>query len=137
ELVSLLKERKELADAYYTSLEKKSGIFGSRTKNDLRDSQEKLVEIVRADNKIMNTLNRTLDYRNFEKQNMSYTVNSSDDRIRNLSMLNDTLTRQVTFYLSEIKICKATIRRNNIYFIIILAAMIAAFAFRMKKFLRR
>ena len=71
ELARLLTERKVLFDDYSATLSKKSGFFGNKTKNDLRDSQERLKEIVAADNKIIGVLNRTINYRNFEKVNMA------------------------------------------------------------------
>ena len=131
ELLLLLKDRNELFNQYSLSLQKKSGIFGNRTKNDLKDSQEKLVAIIAADNKIMNSLNRTLDYKNFEKLNLSYDVNSFEDRIRNLSILNDTLNNQINIYKKENKIFQTTIKKQRFYFtslvILIIVACVAIF----------
>jgi len=81
--MQLLKERKELFEIYNESLNQKSGIFGNKTKNDLRTTQEKLLDVVAADNKIMNSLSRTLDFRDFEKTNMKYDFSSFEERIRN------------------------------------------------------
>src|SRR5436190_9501926 len=94
ELLQLLKERRELFESYNESLNKKSGLFGNKTKNDLRDSQDKLLAVISADNKIMNSLSRSIDYKNFERINMSYDVTTFEDRLRNLSVLNDTLNNQ-------------------------------------------
>src|SRR4051812_15259942 len=88
DLSALLKQRNELFNAYSASLSRKSGFFGNQTKNDIRESQDKLKEIVEIDNRIMSTLNRTLDYRNFEKTNMTYDVSSYVTRIQNLATLN-------------------------------------------------
>src|SRR4051812_30489594 len=85
ELFRLLSERKQLFDIYTESLEKKSGFFGNTSKNDLRSSQEKLLAVIEADNKIMSSLTRTLDFRNFEKQSMSYDVSGYENRIRNIT----------------------------------------------------
>ncbi len=125
ELLQLLKERKELFDQYSASLNKKSGFFGNRTKNDLKDSQDKLVAIVSADNKIMNSLNRTLDFRNFEKLNMSYDVNSFEERIRNLLRLNDTLFNQNIVYKQENKKFQTAIKKHNFYFVILILLLMA------------
>ena len=126
ELLILLKDRKDLFNQYSASLNKKSGLFGNRTKNDLKDSQDKLVAIVSADNKIMNSLNRTLDFRNFEKLNLSYDVNSFEERIRNLSILNDTLTNQNNIYKKENKIFQSTIKKHRLYFtgLVVLLALV-------------
>ena len=91
ELVTLLKERTILFEKYSQSLASKSGFFGNRTKNDLKESHEKLIEIVKADNKIMNAFNRALSYRNFEKMNMRFDVSGYEERIKNLTVLKDTL----------------------------------------------
>ena len=137
ELLILLKERKELFDQYSASINKKSGIFGNRTKNDLKDSQEKLVSIVAADNKIMNSLSRTLDFRNFEKLNLSYDVNSYEDRIRNLLTLNDTLNKQNNIYKKENKIFQSTIKKHHLYFaMLILLLILSGFILFKKNFNR-
>jgi hypothetical protein len=131
ELMELLKDRKELFDEYSSSIEKKSGFFGNKTKNDIRESQEKLVEIVNADNRIMNLLNRTIDYRNFEKQNMTYDVSSYTDRIKSLSVLNDTLTKRNELYQRENKSLRTSVRKYKFYcgllgFLLILPLLWAA-----------
>ena len=137
ELLILLKERKELFDQYSASINKKSGIFGNRTKNDLKDSQEKLVSIVAADNKIMNSLSRTLDFRNFEKLNLSYDVNSYEDRIRNLLTLNDTLNNQNNIYKKENKIFQSTIKKHHLYFAMLILLLILSGFILFKNFLNR
>jgi hypothetical protein len=115
ELLILLKERQELFDEYTASLSKKSGIFGNKTKNDLRDSQEHLLEIVTADNKIMNLLNRSLDYRNFEKLNMTYDVSSYTDRINNLSTLNQSLLKRNTELEKDNKSYRTALKWRGLY----------------------
>lgn len=130
ELLSLLKERKKLFDTYSMSLNKKSGFFSNRTKNDLKDSQAKLVAIVVVDNKIMNSLNRTLDFRNFEKLNLSYDVNSFEDRIRNLTVLNDTLTIQNINYKNENKLLQSALIKHRFYIaLLIFLLLLISFAF--------
>ena len=137
ELLILLKERKAVFDQYSSSINKKSGLFGNRTKNDLKDSQEKLVSIVAADNKIMNSLSRTLDFRNFEKLNLSYDVNSYEDRIRNLLTLNDTLNNQNNIYKKENKILNSTIKKHHLYFAMLILLLILSGIVLFKKFLSR
>ena len=51
ELFGLLKERQKLFDNYSQSTKKKSGFFGNRTKNDMRESHATLQDIVSIDNK--------------------------------------------------------------------------------------
>jgi len=124
ELISLISERKQLFDAYSESLEKKSGFFGNKTKKDLKNSQEMLVDIVAIDNRIMNALNRTLDYRNYEKQSMRYDVSEYEERIRSLKILNDTLSNKNAFYERELKSLEASLRKHKLYNFFFLMIMV-------------
>lgn len=76
-LRTLLADRKERFEKYQLAIEAKSGIFNTQSKKDLRNANEILSEIVQTDNTIMNELNRLLDYRSYEKVNMSYNLNET------------------------------------------------------------
>ncbi|MBK5285536.1 MAG: hypothetical protein JJE25_09025 [Bacteroidia bacterium] len=95
ELQNLLNERKQKFDSYTNSLEKRSGIFGGKTKNDVLRSNEVLSEIVRTDNRIINTLNRVADFKTFEKVNMNYDLMKSNEQLANLRHAVDTLNGQI------------------------------------------
>ena len=133
ELLQLLKNRNELFNDYNASLVKKSGLFGNKTKTDLRDSQDKLMAVVAADNKIMSSLNRTLNFRDFEKQTMSYDVSSYEKRIRNLSVLNDTLNSQYLRCTQENKILNSTVKRHHLYIASLILLIILTGGAWMKK----
>jgi len=94
ELQNLLKERKEKFDTYTTSLEKRNGIFGGKSKADIKQSNEVLIEIVRTDNKIISTLNRVADFRTFEKVNMNYDLIKCSEQLSNLRNAVDTLSKR-------------------------------------------
>ncbi len=96
ELMDLLQERRERFDAYASSIEKRSGIFGNKTKKDMQQSNNVLTEIVRTDNRIIGVLNRTVDFRNYEKVTLGYDVQANTDRINSLLNSIDTLQKQVT-----------------------------------------
>ena len=96
ELQNLLQERKEKFDAYAASLEKRSGIFGGKTKNDMQRSNEVLTEIVRTDNRIISTLNRVADFKTFEKVNLEYDFMKNNEQLNNLRHAVDTLNKQVS-----------------------------------------
>ena len=87
QLQQLLQERKDRFDKYMNSLQNKSGWFGGKTKKDLLHSQEILVEIVRLDNRMISVLNRQIDYKNFEKTEMTY--NSLDDYAKQNQLMNE------------------------------------------------
>lgn len=95
ELQNLLNERKEKFDAYTNSLEKRSGIFGGKSKADVQRSNEVLIDIVKTDNKIISTLNRVSDFRTFEKVNMNYDLIKCNEQLSNLRNAVDTLNKQL------------------------------------------
>jgi len=129
ELAELLKARQKLFEEYTTSLDQKSGIFGNKTKNDLRDSQDKLREIVTADNKIMGVLNRTVDFRNYEKVNLKYDATSYSQRIDNLTKFNESLVKQNTEYADEILGYKASMKKYRLYNILMGALLVMIIGF--------
>jgi hypothetical protein len=96
DLQNLLLERSQKFDTFTSSLEKRSGIFGNKTKKDIGRSNEVLIEIVKTDNRIISTLNRVIDFRNFEKTNMNYDVMQQNQNHDNLLHATDTLSKQVT-----------------------------------------
>ncbi len=95
ELTDLLIQRSILFDEYRNSLTKKSGFFGNRTKNDMAQTQEQLKSIVAQDNRIIDALNRAMDFKTFEKTAMNYDVSDYADRLKNLHIVNDTLSSQI------------------------------------------
>jgi hypothetical protein len=95
ELEGLLQERKTKFDAYSASLEKHSGIFGNKTKADIKNSSQVLIDIVKADNRIISTLYRVVDFRNYEKVNTGYDLQKKDETLTNLLHATDTLSKQV------------------------------------------
>lgn len=93
-LRELLDQRKERFSDYFNSMEKRSGIFGNKTKKDISASNEILKEVVRTDNEIIQVLNRALDYKTFEKTGFNYDRLNQDQLIANLQKANDTLVKQ-------------------------------------------
>jgi hypothetical protein len=124
ELLNLLKDRAELFQSYSQSLQKHSGLFGGRTKNDLRYSQEQLHSIIEIDNKIMSSLNRALDYRNFEKLNYTYDSKAADEKNKTLSQNNETLLSRNTVLEKENDIFSGEIARYRFYFVILLLLIV-------------
>jgi hypothetical protein len=115
ELMSLLMERKILFTEYSESLKKNSGLFGGKTKANLRDTQDKLLGIVDADNRIMDVLNRALDYRNFEKLTMTFDASAYESRLKSLQVVNDTLTRKAEFLQKENKMIQSELNNFRVY----------------------
>ncbi len=101
-LKELIDLRKKNFSEYFNSIEQKSGIFGNKTKKDLRSSNEILTSIVRTDNQIIDVLNRSLEYKTFEKTGYNYDKLESEARISELFKSNDTLYQQNKYLKSEI-----------------------------------
>ncbi|MBK7849578.1 MAG: hypothetical protein IPJ66_00215 [Bacteroidetes bacterium] len=133
DLMNLLQERKVLFDSYSASLRERSGIFGQRTKSDLRESQARLQEIVDTDNRIISALNRMLDYKNFEKLNLTYSANTNEERLLNLQQLSDTLSKQVDSLKLQNKKLVAESRRSDFYIFLIVLLSAALIAIKVTK----
>lgn len=95
ELQRLLNERNLRFGEYVQSAEKKSGIFGNKTKKDLEQSREILLEIVKTDEEILSELNRAIQRRGMAK--VSYTFDEMEYRqtIDQLVQASDTLEKQL------------------------------------------
>lgn len=87
--------RRSKFDAYSQSMEKRSGIFGNKTKKDLQKSHDALADIVETDNRIISFLNQKIDVKKYEKVNSNYDFHEQNERIRNLQLATDTLVKQV------------------------------------------
>ena len=124
ELFGLLQERQKLFDSYSQTTKKKSGFFGNRTKNDMRESHATLQEIFSIDNKIMNSLERVIDTKNFEKTTMSFDVSGYQERIDNLSKVNDVTLAQNDNLEKEKKYLGRLVLRMKFYFVFLLLIII-------------
>ena len=96
ELQQLLQARQEKFASYSKSLEQRSGIFGNKTKNDIKESNQVLINLVKTDNHIIEVLNRVVDFRNYEKVTMNYDIIENKHHLKNLLQATDTLSKQVT-----------------------------------------
>ena len=95
ELQKLLKERKDRFEAYATSADQRSGIFGNKTKKDLEKSREILFQIVKTDNTIFNELTRVISKRGMAKADYSYDEMAYKQTIDQLTLAADTLNKQL------------------------------------------
>jgi predicted ribosome quality control (RQC) complex YloA/Tae2 family protein len=95
ELQKLLKDRKDRFEAYATSADQHSGIFGNKTKKDLEKSREILFQIVRTDNTIFDELTRVISKRGMAKADYSYDEVAYKQTIDQLTQATDTLNKQL------------------------------------------
>lgn len=96
QLQQLLMERQQKFSSYSQSLEERSGIFGNKTKKDILRSNEVLINLVKTDNRIIDVLNRVVDFRNYEKVSFTYDKMENQQHLDNLIKATDTLSKQVT-----------------------------------------
>jgi hypothetical protein len=77
----LLDERSSRFGQYESSLGKRSGIFGLKTKKDMQFSNGILRQIVLTDNDIFSELKILLDFKDFEKQQVETRAVTVEGRI--------------------------------------------------------
>jgi len=131
--LNLVNQRQEMFDRYAASLKKKSGIFGQKTKNDLRATHDKLKAIVEVDNKIMIRLRQLLDYSKFEKQTMSYDVNQYSEQLRNFERNQDTLVKQIANLEKENDFLKKGTSSSNRFFYFMLGFFCAVLVYVLRR----
>lgn len=78
---NLLEERSNRFGQYDLSLNKRSGIFGMKTKKDMQASNNILRQIVLTDNDIFSELKILLDYKDFEKKQVQEKAETIESRI--------------------------------------------------------
>lgn len=119
QLFDLLEERKMVFDKYNETLKQKSGIFGNRTKNDMRESHEQLQGIIEIDNRVISSLNHVIDMRNFEKSSMNFDASSYLDRISNLTRINDITLKENARLLVQNKYLGRQNFKMKFYFLLL------------------
>ena len=95
ELQRLLQQRKDRFQEYATAADQRSGIFGTKTKKDLEQSREILLQIVKTDNNILNALNQAIARRGMAKADYSYDQIENKETIDRLTQAADTLNKQL------------------------------------------
>ena len=121
ELQHLLAERAKNFSAYTSSIQKRSGIFGNKTKSDIQKSNEVLLAIVTLDNDIMDALNRALSYKTFEKTTDNYSNRDCELRLKQSMQVTDTLMKQLTLVEKKIKRDQNSASLYSVLFYIALA----------------
>ena len=115
---TLLKERSARFSQYDQSLDSRTGIFGMQTKDDIKNSNEILRQIVITDNNVFKELKILMDYKDLELkkvQNDAITVSGNLENYRSSikklqdqnQLLNDQLkgqhsSRSIAWYLVAI-----------------------------------
>jgi len=77
----LLNERSQRFGQFDESLQKRTGIFGLKTKKDMQASIDILKQIVLTDNDIFQETKALLDFKDFEKSQIADRASEFDERI--------------------------------------------------------
>jgi hypothetical protein len=77
----LLRQRSARFGQFDESLKKRTGIFGLKTKKDMQSSIDILKQIVMTDNNIFRETKMLLDYKDFEKLQITEQADEFDGRI--------------------------------------------------------
>ena len=134
ELRQLLSERQQKFDSFSLSLEKRSGIFGNKTKGDMKASNEVLIEIVKTDNKIIRSLNRVVDFRNYEKVTMNYDLRDRNSTLNGLATAVDTLSKQNEALAARNAMLEYRMNKENVLLFILGCSSLTLFImYRRKK----
>lgn len=80
---ALLKERGVKFGQYDQSLDNRSGLFGSQTKDDIKNSNEILRQIVLNDNNIFKELKILMGYKDQDMKRAQSAASDADSRIQN------------------------------------------------------
>jgi hypothetical protein len=123
-LQNLLAERAKNFSQYTTSIHKRSGIFGNKTKGDLEKSNEVLVAIVTLDNEIMDALNRSLSYKTFEKTADNYSSRDCEMKLQQSMQVTDTLMKQLAVAEKKMKQDDSSATMYKVLFYLSLAGCI-------------
>ena len=102
QISKLIQERQQLYGQYQVQLEKKSGIFGNQTKQDLKGANRILLELITTDTRIfrqMDTLvrekERNLGTKKFENVSKEYDLAKQDQRLMEQASTIAKLTRSL------------------------------------------
>jgi hypothetical protein len=102
-LQKLVEEREQRFGEYSRAAAAKSGFFGNKTKNDLRNQVEVLTEIVKTDNRIISLLKNFLDYKTFQRTEMVYSQAEQEEKNQRLDAITTRLSKEIETVRKENK----------------------------------
>lgn len=123
ELQKLVQLRQEKFGAYSRAAAAQTGIFGNKTKNDLRKQLDVMAEIIKTDNHIITTLDNFLDYRTFQRTEMSYSQAELDAKNQRLDELTTILSKKLKDSEATKKSVSLKLRWAKLFNYLLLAAV--------------
>ena len=131
----LLDERSSRFGQYESSLGKRSGIFGLKTKKDMQFSNDILRQIVLKDNDIFSELKILLDYKDFEKQQVETRAETVEGRIDRFQITITGLQQENEKLRKESEKNIAAYDKQTIYLLILIISLFVSiwYIFKLKK----
>lgn len=131
----LLDERSSRFGQYESSLGKRSGIFGLKTKKDMQFSNDILRQIVLTDNDIFSELKILLDYKDFEKQQVETRAETVEGRIDRFQTTITGLQQENEKLRKESEKNIAAYDKQTIYLLILIISLFVSiwYIFKLKK----
>ncbi|WP_158828450.1 hypothetical protein [Mucilaginibacter lacusdianchii] len=121
---AMLAQREAKFDQYDQSLSQRSGIFGMQTKNDIRRSNEILMDINGTDNQILKELKILLDYRAFQQQQVQTKAAEVETTNRNFMYTINQLRSQNDQLTMQLDAERKKIEKSKTNYIIVIAVLI-------------
>lgn len=120
----LLQRRSARFGQFDESLKKRTGIFGLKTKKDMQASINILKEIVLTDNDIFRETKMLLDYKDFEKSQITLRADEFDGRINGYIKTISKLQREQERLTAEVeKLEKSNLRYQGLLVLFVLVAV--------------
>jgi hypothetical protein len=131
----LLDERSSRFGQYESSLGKRSGIFGLKTKKDMQFSNDILRQIVLTDNDIFAELKILLDYKDFEKHQVETRAEKVEGRIDRYQTTITSLQQENEKLRTEAEINISNYHKRTIYLFVLIISLLALlwYIFKLKK----
>lgn len=130
----LLQQRSARFGKFDESLKKRTGIFGLKTKKDMQASIDILKQIVLTDNDIFRETKMLLDYKDFEKSQITQQATEFDGRINGYIKTISKLQREQEQLTAEIDKLERSNRRSQGLFLLLAVVIVGMGIFL---FLRR
>jgi hypothetical protein len=131
----LLDERGNRFGQYESSLGKKTGIFGLKTKKDMQFSNDILRQIALTDNDIFSELKVLLDYKDFEKQQVETRAETVEGRIDRYQTTITSLQQENQKLRIQVEKSIAAYDNQKNYLLLLIISLIACvwYIFKLKK----
>lgn len=134
----LLSERSQRFDQYNQSLQKKTGIFGLKTKKDMQASIDILKELVLTDNNIFKETKVLVDYKDMEKTFITSQAQESESRINGYVKTISKLQKDQDAQKKEIDNLEKRAQKNfNLFLLSLVSAIILGYLFITKTILKK